>query len=145
MTAHDLIEQSDNIRENHPHYWRDEQAQAELKALWGDAINAQGVFTGREEEILYDRDGYKAVVSIGTANGVYAFGSSFETPTQGFSDAPSIWDELFETHAEARTAAIGFLLKRLPEAKFPHEHTQREQLDRMRKAVANILRQPTLF
>ncbi|WP_020472404.1 hypothetical protein [Zavarzinella formosa] len=140
-----LIERTDAIREKYEHYWRDEQAQAELKAIWGDAINANGVFVNAPEEILYDRDGYKAWITIGTANGLHAFGCGFQTPIEGYGNAPSIWDELFETRSEARTAAIRFLLERLPEAKHPHEHAQREQVERMRKAVANELRQPSLF
>jgi hypothetical protein len=146
MTAPtDLTRCTDDIRERYPHYWRDEQAQAELKALWGDAVNANGVFTNSPEETLYDRDGYRAAITIATANGAFAFGCSFQTPTQGYGGAPSIWEELFTSHAEARTAAIEYLLKRLPEQHYPHEENQRAQLDRMRQAVADLLRQPSLF
>ena len=146
MTAPtDLIGRTDDIREKHPHYWRDEVAQAELKAIWGEGINAQGVFVDSPEEVLYDRDGCKSAISIGSASGLYAFGCNFRTPTQGYGEAPSIWGDLFGSHGEARTAAIEYLLKRLPEPIYPHEEGQRAQLARMRNAVADQLRQPSLL
>jgi len=146
MTAStEIINRTDEIRERYEHYWRDEQAQAELRAVWGDAINANGVFINDHEEVLYNRDGYKAEISIGTANGLFAFGCGFQTPTQGYGGSPSIWDELFNSHGEARTAAIEYLLKRLPEPMYPHEENQRPQLDRMRQAVGELLRQPSFL
>ena len=39
MNEDDIIRRTDEIREKYPHYWRDEQAQSELRSLWGDAIN----------------------------------------------------------------------------------------------------------
>ena len=83
--------------------------------------------------------------TYGTASGVYAFGCSFRTPTQGYGGAPSVWGDLYGSHGEARTAAIEYQLKRLPVLDCPHEHTQRHHIDRMRQAVANELRQPSLM
>jgi hypothetical protein len=141
----DLIRRTDEIREHYERYWSDEQAKAELKAIWGDAINANGVLVDEQEEVIYNRDGYKAAISIGTANGLFAFGCGFQTPTQGYGGAPSIWDELFDSYAEARTAAIEYLLKRLPEPVYQHEESKQNQLDRMRQAIEDLLRQPSLF
>jgi hypothetical protein len=141
----DLIRRTEDIREKYPHYWRDEQAQAELKALWVDAVNANGVFVNDPDEVLYDRDGCRAVIRIGTANGVYAFGCGFQTPTQGYGSSPSIWGELFASHAEARSAAIDYLLKRLPATFYPHEEHLRGKVERMREAIAAPLLQPSLF
>ena len=141
----DLIRRTDEILQKHEHYWRDEDARAELKALWGDAINNCGVFLDSPTESLYDRDGYRAAISIGTANGVFAFGCGFRTPTQGYGGAPSICGDLFGSHGAARTAAIEYLLTQLPDPLSPHEENQRVQLDRMREAVGNLLSQPSLF
>jgi hypothetical protein len=138
----DLIRRTDDIRERYGHYWRDEQAQAELKALWGDAINDCGVFTDCPEEVLYDRDRCKASISIGGANGLFAFGSTYWTPTEGYSAAPSVLGELFDSHDAARTAAIKHLLQRIPST---DTHEQRQQVGRMQQAVSELLRQPSLF
>jgi hypothetical protein len=146
VTAPDeLIRRTNEIKETHPHYWRDDQAQAELAAIWGEAVNAQGVFVDSPDEVLYDRDGYRVTITIGAANGLFAFGCGFRSPTQGYGSAPSIWDDLFGSHGEARTAAIEFLLKQLPQPLYPHEEGQRSQLDRMRQSVTDLLRQPSLF
>ena len=148
MTASDtaeLVRRTDEIADKHPHYWRDEAAQAELRAIWGEGVNANGVFAHAPEEVLFDRDGYKAAITIGAARDLFAFGSSFQTPTQGYGGAPSVWEELYQSHAAARTAAIEFLLKRLPEPIYPHEEGQRGRLDRLRQAVSELLRQPSLF
>ncbi|QEL18762.1 hypothetical protein [Limnoglobus roseus] len=144
-TPADLIRRTDEIREHFPHYWRDEQAQAELAAIWGEAINPQGVFVDHPNEVLYDRDGCKASISIGTAKGVFAFGCSYQTPTQGYGSAPSIWDDLFGSYSDARAAAIEFLLARLPTPEGQHEVSERVRIDRMRNAIAAPLRQPSLF
>jgi hypothetical protein len=145
MTPSVLIRRTDDIREKYPHYWRDETAQAELKALWGDAVNVNGVFVNDPDEVLYNRDGCKAAIRIGTANGVFAFGCEFQTPTQGYGGAPSIWGELFPSHEAARAAAIEHLLEKLPKTFFPHEENLRERIERMREGVADLLRQPSLF
>jgi hypothetical protein len=110
----------------------------------GEGINANGIFVDAPTEVLYDKDGHRASISIGTANGLFAFGCSFKTPTQGYGAAPSIWGELFDSHAGARTAAIECLLKQFPTPLYQHEN-QREQLDRMQQAIADLLRQPSLF
>ena len=136
---------TDEIREKYPRYWHDEQAWAELKALWGEVINANGVFFDVPDEVLYDRSGYKAVIRIGASNGFFAFGCGYSTPTQGYGGSPSIWEELFASFAEARVAAIEFLLGRLPSRFFPHEEGQRGGVEQMRSAVAAHLRQTSLF
>jgi hypothetical protein len=33
----EMLRRTDDIRERYEHFWRDKQAQDELKALWGDA------------------------------------------------------------------------------------------------------------
>jgi hypothetical protein len=133
------------IREKYEHYWHDKHAQAEMKALWGDAVNSNGVFVESEEETLHDRDGHQAAISISTANGVYAFGWEYRTTTQGGGSAPSVWEGLFSTHAAARAAAIECLLAKIPADAAVVDERQDRHLGRMRHALEGLLRQPSLL
>ena len=57
MTVIDLSEQIDDIRSRYPEYWRSDEAQRELQALWGGAdCNDCGVFE-RDETVRIDLDG----------------------------------------------------------------------------------------
>lgn len=146
MTApEDIIRQTDAILQAHEHWRREPDAQAKLKALWGAAINDSGVFANEEEEVLFDKNGCKAVVSIAGANGLYAFGCSFSYPFGGFCRAPSITGELFFSRDTARTAAIQSLLKQLPTQPCSHEKSRRENLHRVRQSLESLLAQPSLF
>ncbi len=138
----DPFRQTARLRERFACERSDGEARAELKAIWGDAINAHGVLLGSAVETVYDRDGCRVEIRIATVYGRFAFGSSFRTPTEGYGGAPSVWEEWFGTHAEARTAAIEFVLGRLPRAVDPPEE---DRVERMRRAVAELSRQPSLF
>ena len=138
----DPIRQSARLRERFECERSDGDARAELKANWSDAINAHGVLLGSAVETVYERDGCRVEIRIVTARGRFAFGSSFRTPTEGYGGAPSVWAEWFDTHAEARTAAIEFVLGHLTRAIDPAEE---DRVERMRKAVAELLRQPSPF
>ena len=60
MPVIDLTEQLDDIRSRYPKYWLFEEAQRELRALWGGAdCNDCGVFE-RDEAILIELDGQKS-------------------------------------------------------------------------------------
>jgi hypothetical protein len=145
MTPDQRIEQTDAIREQYADWWRNEEAQQKLRQLWGDAINAYGVFVSAAEEVLYDRDGCTAEISIAAAGGMYGFGYRFMTPTQGSGSAPSIWGEFFPCYAQARIAAIDCLLKRLPKHFYLHEEGQRHRIEQMRNVLTGIVAQPSLF
>jgi hypothetical protein len=99
------------------------------------------VFIDPEEEVLYDRDGVRAAVSIGGACGLYAFGCRFHSPVDGFGHAPSIAGELFSTRDAARAAAIRFLADGLPRDLGPHRH----KIDILRAVLEGAQRQPRLF
>jgi hypothetical protein len=141
----EILQRTYDIMDASKDWFRDDQAMANLKALWSDAINENGVFINEEEEILFNRDGCKAEISIGGAHGLYAFGCSFITPTQGYGEAPSICDEFFETRDASRTAAIEHLIKHLPTKFFPNEEGQQPKVERMRAELEGLLRQPSLF
>jgi hypothetical protein len=145
LTPDDILRQTAAIMNKYEDWWREDQARAELKALWGDAINDAGVFTHHEDESLYNRDGCKAEVSVGGAHGLYAFGCSFTYPTGGFGNAPSISGDLFPSRDAARTAGIEYLVKRMPKQLFAHEDTHRNRIDHARAALEGLLRQPSLF
>ena len=138
----DPIRRATGVHERFECERTDGEGVAKLKAVWGESVNAHGVLVGSAVETVYDRDGCRVEIRIATARGRFAFGSSFRTPTEGYGGAPSVWDEWFGTHAEARTAAIEFVLGRLPRG------TDADGVDRgerMRRAVADLLRQPSLF
>ena len=138
----DPIRRTAGVRERYECEWSEGDARAELKAIWGDAINAHGVLLGSAAETLYDRDGCRVEIRIVTARGRFAFGSAFRTPMEGYGGSPSVWEEWFDTHAEARTAAIEFVLGRLPRAV---DSPEEDRVERMRRAVAELVRQPSPF
>ena len=141
MTNNELIAQTDAIRERYPHWWRDLQAQCELRALWGDAINDVGVLIHAEEETLYNQGNCRAVVRIATENGLFAYGCSYQSSVCGYGHAPDIWGEMFTTRDAARSAAIECLLSKLPKG----DHNGTNQCRTIRDAIESILAQPTLF
>lgn len=144
-TANDIITRTAEIRDKYEQWWRNPDAQQELKAIWGDTINDSGVFVNAEKEILFNRDGYKAEISIGSGCGLFTFGCGYQYPTGGCGSAPSIWDEMFESHGQARTAAIRYLVKKMPEKFYPHENHLQGKMDRMRQTLLGMLNQPSLF
>ena len=145
LTPDEAIQKTNDIIERYEQYWRDEQAHAELKALWGDAINDCGVFVPHEEEILFHKDGCRASISIGSAHGCYAFGVHLDLPTEGFGHAPSIFGDLYESREAARTAAIEQIIDRLPKSGSSHEESSQHRIERLREALLGTLRQPSLF
>ena len=145
LTKDELLAQTDAIKEQHEHWWREPEAQEKLKRLWGDVINDCGVFINSEEETLFDKDGYKATVSIAEAKGLYAFGVHFSYPLGGHAHAPSISGELFTSRDAARTAAIHRLLHHLPKQLYGHEETHAGKIARYRQRLEGMLSQPSLF
>jgi len=141
----ELLAQTAAILDRHEHWWREPEAQAKLKSLWGDAINDCGVFINVEEEVLFDKDGYRAEVSIAEAKGLYAFGVGFTYPLGGYGHAPSISGELFTSRDAARTAAIHHLLHRLPKQLYGHKETHAGKIARYRQRLEGMLSQPSLF
>ena len=138
----DPIRRVTGVRERFECERADGESVAQLKAIWGDAVNAHGVLVGSAVETVYDRDGCRVEIRIATAHGRFAFGSSFRTPTEGYGSAPSIRGEWFATPAEARAAAIEFVLGRLPRGT---DTPDGDRIERMRRSVADLLRQPSLF
>jgi hypothetical protein len=114
LTSENLICHTEAIRAKNPDYWRNDQAQVELAALWGEAINAHGVFVDFSEEVILSRKGCRASITIGGAHGVFAFGCQYQTSVEGFGYAPSIKGELFFSEGKARSAAIEELKKTKP-------------------------------
>jgi hypothetical protein len=145
MTHEEAIEKTDDIIERYEFWWRDDEALAEMKALWGEAINKHGVFIDREEETLFNRDYCRACISIGHAHGTYAYGASMDHPTSRFGHAPSILGAFYPSREEARTAAIESLIIRIPKREHIHEEANRLKWERMDDALKRLLRQPSLF
>jgi len=141
----DLLRRTDETRKKVPHSWRDEDARSELEFLWGGAVTPDGVFVKSSEEVLYDGDGCRVSIVIGTARGSYAFGCGYQTPTRGFGFAPSLSGELFASHGGARAAAMNRLFHRLPTPLHQHGERERKRMERMRRALAEPPRRPSPF
>ena len=141
----DPLRRTDEIKKNVPHSWRDEDARSELEFLWGDAATPDGIFVESSEEVLYDGDGSRVSIRIGTARGLHAFGCGYQTPTRGFGFAQSPPGELFALHGGARSVATDRLLHRLPTPFHRHEERERKRMERMRQALVEPLRQPSPF
>ena len=60
----DPIRRTAGVRERYECEWFEGDARAELKAIWGDAVNAHGVLVGSAAEVLYDRDGCRVEIRI---------------------------------------------------------------------------------
>ena len=138
----DPIRRTPGVHERFECERTDGEGVARLKAVWGEAVNAHGVLAGSAVETVYDRDDCRVEIRIATARGRFAFGSSFRTPTEGYGSAPSLRGEWFATPADARAATIEFILGQLPRAVGPPE---KDRVELMRRAVADLLRQPSLF
>ncbi len=92
MTVIDLSEQIDDICSRYEDYWISDEAQRELRTLWGDAdCNDCGVFE-RDETIRVDLDGQKSwygEVRIAVApNGWHAIATSYWYSQGGGGSAP---------------------------------------------------------
>ena len=87
MTAIDLSQQLEEIRLKYPEWWRSDEAQRELQALWGNAAcNAHGVLQADEEITIDLEPQWKASVKIARApNGWYAFAVSYSYAMGGGS------------------------------------------------------------
>lgn len=139
-----LIHETREIQDRHEYWWRDPEAQQQMKSLWDNAIADSGVFLNQEVEILFDNNGCKAEVYIGGARGVYAFGCSFSYPSGGFGHSASISGWLFTSRDAARRAGVERLLRRLPDL-FPHEEGLRGKIEKVRASLKSLLVQPSLF
>lgn len=109
MTAIDLSPQLEQIRLKYPEWWRSEEAQRELQALWGNApCNPHGVMQADEEITVELEPQWKASVRIARApNGWYAFATSYATAQGGGSSPVSVWnDTAHTTRDEALEAGI---------------------------------------
>lgn len=109
MTAIDLSPQLEEIRLKYPEWWRSEDAQRELQALWGNAAcNAHGVLAADEEITIELEPQWKATVKIARApNGWYAFATSYAYALGGGTSPISVWnDTAHTTRDEALEAGI---------------------------------------
>lgn len=114
MTVIDLSPQLDEIRLKYPQWWRSEEAQTELQALWGNAdCNKHGVLQTQEriEIELPNQAQWKAAVNIARApNGWYAFATSYSYVLGGGSSPISVWNRTaYTTREEAIDAGINEL------------------------------------
>ena len=102
MTAIDLSAQLDALREKYPAWWRSEDAQRELQALWGNAsCNAHGVLEADEEITIDLEPQWKASVNIARApNGWYAFAVSYSYALGGGGSPISVWNRTAYTARE---------------------------------------------
>ncbi len=105
MTAIDLSPQLEEIREKYSEWWRSDEAQRELQALWGNTeCNAHGVMEADEEIAIEMEPQWKASVRIARApNGWYAFATSYSYALGGGSGPISVWNRAAYT---ARDEAI---------------------------------------
>jgi hypothetical protein len=111
MTVIDLSPQLDELRLKYPQWWRSEEAQIELQALWGNAeCNEHGVLPAQEriEIELPAQSQWKAAVKIARApNGWYAFATSYSYALGGGSAPISVWNATaYTTREEAIDAGI---------------------------------------
>ena len=115
MTVIDLSDQLDDIRSRYPEYWRSDEAQHEVQALWAGAeCNDCGVFE-RDEIILIELDGQKSwygEVRMAVApNGWHAIATSHWYGEGGGGSAPSVWTPIaYTTRDEAVAAGITKLI-----------------------------------
>ena len=114
MTVIDLSAQLDDIR-RYPEYWRSDEAQRELQALWGGTdCNDCGVFE-RGETIRIPLDGQKSwygELRIAVApNGWHAISVSHWYGQGGGGSSPSVWNRTaYTTRDEAVAAGINKLI-----------------------------------
>ncbi|MGE0278476.1 MAG: hypothetical protein AB7R40_24020 [Nitrospiraceae bacterium] len=109
MTEIDLSPQLEQIREKYPEWWRSEEAQRQLQALWGDAsCNAHGVLEAHEEIAIALEPQWKASVRIARApNGWYAFAVSYSYALGGGTSPISVWNRTaYTAREEALEAGI---------------------------------------
>ena len=111
MTVINLSPQLDAIRLKYPEWWRSEEAQHELQALWGNpACNEHGVLPAQEriDIDLPAQSQWKAAVEITrTPNGWYAFATSYSYALGGASSPISVWNKTAcTTRDEAIEAGI---------------------------------------
>ncbi len=137
MTAIDLSAQLEEIHLKYPEYWRSEDAQRELQALWGNPpCNEHGVLpTDEEITIELDRQ-WTACVQIARApNGWYAFAMSYDYGLGGGSSPISVWnDTAYTTRQEALEAGILDLKReyqRVLNSPLPEPETQKINAARM--------------
>lgn len=112
MTAIDLSPQLDAIREKYPAWWRSDEAQRELQALWGHAAcNAHGVMDAGETINIELEPQWKASVKIARApNGWYAFATSYSYALGGGTSPISVWNRTaYTSRDEAIEAGIAEL------------------------------------
>lgn len=115
MTVIDLSQQIDDICSRYPEYWRSEDAQRELQALWGGAdCNDCGVFE-RDEATLIELDGQKSwhgeVRIAVTPNSWHAVSTGNWYGQGGGGSAPSVWNRTaYTTRDEAIAAGINELI-----------------------------------
>lgn len=137
MTSIDLSSQLDEIRLKYPEYWRSEDAQRELRALWGNATcNEHGVIEADEEVTTALQPQWTASVKIAHApNGWYAFAVSYAYGIGGGGAAISVWnDTAYTTRQEALAAGIHELkgnYQRLLNAQGWEPETQKTNAARM--------------
>ena len=114
MTVIDLSGQLDDICRRYPEYWRSDEAQRELQALWGGAVcNDSGVFE-RDENIRIDLDDtqwYGEVRVAVAPNGWHAISTSYWYGQGGGGSSPSVWNcTAYTTRDEAVAAGITKLI-----------------------------------
>lgn len=109
MPAIDLSPQLEKIRSKYPEWWRSDEAQRELQALWGNVpCNAQGVMQADEEITIELEPQWEASVKLARApNGWYAFATSYAYAQGGGSSPISVWNRTAHTtRDEALEAGI---------------------------------------
>lgn len=116
MTAIDLREKISDICNRHETWWASDDAQRELRALWGnpggDICNDCGVFTNAETtRIALENSCYGEVEIAVAPNGWYAIATTYWYGSGGGGYAPSVENRVaYTTRDEALAAGIAELI-----------------------------------
>lgn len=156
MTAIDLTDQLDAIRDKYPDWWRKDVAFDELQALWGGTpCNDCGVFNEQEKiDIDLPSDSrWRGTIKITRAlNGWYAVATSYKYALGGGTSPISVWNCTAYTTRDEAIEAAALELKRsfegIRDSKGYAPDSQRETAQRMIEQIETFMRQSrqmTLF
>lgn len=156
MTAIDLTDQLEAIRDKYPDWWRKDIALDELQALWGGTpCNDCGVFIEQEniDIDLPSESQWRGTIKITRAlNGWYAVATTYNYALGGGTSPISVWNHTAYTTRDEAIEAAALELKQkfegIRDSKGYAPDSQRETAQRMINQIEIFMhqsRQMTLF